>query len=419
MAPDTPKRASGATAAVSPESFPLQRREIVLIVAFWTFMGVLLAANRLFDPRGGRIQGTIELLPVTFAESYLWALLTPPIFWLGSRFSLDRGGDARLSRLLLFVGVGLVVAALHAWVMDVVRDAVLPTPPRRGPGGIGRGGGGGGGGGRGGGPVQWLFLRFAFYNNLFVYSAILAAGLARHYSLRFRARQAESARLQAEAAVLHAQLAEARLSALRMQLDPHFLFNTLHAISSLVERDPRGVRKMISRLSELLRHTLEGPAEQETTLQRELDLLRRYLEIMQIRFQGRLEVTTRVEPEVLDALVPSMILQPLVENAVKHGVSRLVDDVGRLEISARRDGGRIALAVRDNGPPEPAPASAGGGGGTGLTNTRARLEQLYGPDQRFELRPAEGGGMVAEVSLPYHTRADVRSAAAESTAYHG
>ena len=399
---------SPTATSAPPESFPLRRRELLLIVAFWTFMAVLLAANRLFDPRGGRIQGTLELLPVTFAESYLWALLTPAIFWLGSRFSLDRAED-RVGRLLLFVGVGLLVAALHAWVMDAVRDAVLPPPPlRRG----GRGGGGGPGGAR-----QWMFLRFAFLNNLFIYSAILAAGLARHYSLRYRARQEESVRLQAEAAELHAQLAEARLSALRMQLDPHFLFNTLNAISSLVERDPRGVRKMISRLSDLLRHSLEGPAEQETTLERELDLLRRYLDIMQVRFQGKLEIETRVAPEAMDALVPNMILQPLVENAVKHGVSRLVDGVGRIEIGARRDGDRVVLAVRDNGPPPGAPGAApddgerAGGGGTGLTNTRARLEQLYGPDQHFTLRPSDGGGMVAEVSLPYHTRADIRPAA--------
>jgi two-component system, LytTR family, sensor kinase len=248
-----------------------------------------------------------------------------------------------------------------------------------------------------------------------VYFAVVAAGFARDYFRRYQSRREEAARLQAQAAELHAQLAEARLAALRTQLDPHFLFNTLHAISSLVERDPRGVRRMIARLSELLRTSLEAGDEQEIPLEKEIAFLNRYLEIMQIRFQGRLEVDMRIDGSVVDALVPTMILQPLVENAVKHGVNK-VASTGRIEIRAFRDEtDRLVLRVRDNGPGLGADDESREGGGVGLANTRARLQQLYGTDQLLTLTPApDGGGFVAEVTLPYHTRADLRAGAVPS-----
>src|SRR5207253_9892207 len=145
-------------------------------------------------------------------------------------------------------------------------------------------------------------------------------GFAREYSRRFRAHEKAAAQMAAETAQLQTQLAEARLSALNAQLNPHFLFNTLNAVSSLVERDPRGVRRMIARLSELLRYTLEGGTEHEVVLSQEIAFLERYLEIMQIRFEGKLEVEIQIGDDARDALVPSLILQPLVENAAQHGV---------------------------------------------------------------------------------------------------
>jgi LytS/YehU family sensor histidine kinase len=241
---------------------------------------------------------------------------------------------------------------------------------------------------------------------MIVYAGIVAAGVAREYSLRYRARQDEATRLQAETAQLRAQLAEARLSALRSQIDPHFLFNTLNAVSALVERDPRGVRRMIARLSELLRHSLEGAGDAEITLRKEMEFVERYLEIMRIRFQGTLDVETEVDGEVLDALVPNLILQPLVENAVKHGVSRMKEG-GRIHIAAWRDDGHVRLCVRDNGP------GMNGGApreGVGVRNTRERLAQLYGGEQELALVPAEGGGVEARVSLPFHTAGDLRAA---------
>jgi len=216
---------------------------------------------------------------------------------------------------------------------------------------------------------------------------------------------------------------------LSAQLNPHFLFNTLHAVSSLVERDPRGVRRMIARLSELLRVTLEGTSEQEIALSRELELLQLYLDIMQVRFQGRLDVDIQVDADVMDALVPNFVLQPLVENAVMHGVSK-VEGAGRIELRARCVGGDVVITVRDNGPGlDPAIAPDGtarltangngappSGGGVGLSNTRARLEQLYGAEQHLSLRRAAEGGTVAEIVLPYHTAADLHAEAAPAIA---
>src|SRR5687768_5314108 len=283
-----------------------------------------------------------------------------------------------------------------------MRDALFDFPfrPRRGP------------------PITWRtgLVRLWFLDDLTQYLAVLAAGIARDIFARYRARHDETVRLTAEAARLQAQLAEARLA----QLNPHFLFNTLHAVSSLVERDPRGVRRMIARLSELLRVTLEGTNEQEITLARELELLQLYLDIMQVRFQGRLAVDQHVDDDVMDALVPNFVLQPLVENAVMHGVSK-VEGKGRIELRARRSGDDVVITVRDNGPgvdtAEPVRTeSTPGSGGVGLGNTRARLQQLYGADQRLSLYRAPEGGTVAEIVLPYHTAADLHAEAAPATA---
>ncbi|HEU4643896.1 MAG TPA: histidine kinase [Gemmatimonadaceae bacterium] len=405
------------TGASIAEEARLGWRELLLVFAFWTVFALLTVVNRLLDPRGlPPLTSAVVVLP--FVESYLWALLTPVIFWITSRFDPDRRQAAW--RALLFVLVAVAAALLVDVIVELLRSRWFPPSPRR----------------RGGGPFGvWTITRLRYLNDLMVAFAVLAAGVARDYFLRYRTRQAEAVRLQAEAARLEAQLAEARLAVLRSQLDPHFLFNTLHAVSALVERDPKGVRRMIARLSELLRSTLEGSAEQEIPLAREVDLLRRYLEIMQIRFQGRLETSIDLEPGAADALVPNLILQPIVENALKHGVGKS-EGTGRVEVRARRVGEDLVLSVRDSvtggvgaGAGASAGASAGAAGaeaggaavgsgdwgsgensaGVGLRNTRERLEQLYGRQQRFALR-REDGATVAEVVLPFHTRGDLRAA---------
>jgi signal transduction histidine kinase len=193
----------------------------------------------------------------------------------------------------------------------------------------------------------------------------------------------------------------ARLQALRYQLNPHFLFNTLNAVSTLiVERRNADAERMVARLSDFLRLTLDCESDVEVPLADELDFARRYLEIEQIRFGDRLTVDEDVEPAALSARVPPLLLQPLVENAVQHGIMPR-EDGGTLRIEARRVGEHLLLRIADDGPGPPAPVDASGG--VGLSNTRARLQSLYGDNHRFALERADGGGCVVRIEIPFHT----------------
>jgi two-component sensor histidine kinase len=366
--------------SVSRDELPLTRREVASIVAFWLAYAFLTLANRLFGVRGGspppRLRLTGGSVLVAVVEAACWALFTVVMLRLSARIATE--DTSRLRRLVILSAIGLAAAVVMTTVGHVLREALFPGRP-------GRGSGAGAGAGGGGGPPLW----FSFVNSLVLYAGILAAGIARAYSYRYRAREQQAVRLEA-------QLAGAQLDALRRQLDPHFLFNTLNLISSLVERDPRGVRRMIARLSELLRFSLEGASTPEITLRQELELLERYLDIMRMRFEGRLDIVTQIDERALDTLVPSLVLQPLVENAFKHGVERLAGR-GRIEIEATVEGPTTVLRVRDNGP-DLRPAT-GDHRGVGLANTVARLEQLYGPGERLTLRAAPGGGTEVTVRV--------------------
>ncbi len=190
-----------------------------------------------------------------------------------------------------------------------------------------------------------------------------------------------------------------------MQLQPHFLFNTLHAISTLMHRDVEAADRMLARLSDLLRLTVDKIGVHEVSLKEELEFLRSYLQIEQTRFQDRLTVRFDIEPETLDARVPNLILQPLVENAIRHGVVPRTSP-GRIEVTARRWDGDLHLTVRDDGPGIPGgpPGSEGAGrNGLGLANVRARLTRRYGSAGRLELRNHPEGGLVVSVTFPYDT----------------
>ena len=162
---------------------------------------------------------------------------------------------------------------------------------------------------------------------------------------------------------------------------------------------------MIARLSELLRHTIESRGSDEVPLRDELDFLRRYIEIMEVRFQGRLRVETNVDAGVLDALVPNLILQPILENALEHGAARSMTE-GRVEIAAHRSGDDLVLMVRDNGP---GLADDPNQSGVGLRNTRERLEQLYGGAASLSMQSADGSGVIAQITLPFHTTRDLKT----------
>ena len=352
-----------------------------IIIAFWGVIALLDIAEGAFDPggdNGGLRPG--EALH-TFLENAAWAILTPGIFWLSRRFSLEHRDWLR--HLLLHVFVAVMVAAGIDLIKGTLWDALVTGNTR---------------------PISLLYVlnSFRFVDEFLLYLVVLAACFARGYFLRYQERQQEAVALRAHAAQLQAHLAEARFQALRMQINPHFLFNTLHTISTYLERDPRGVRRMIARLSDLLRYTLEMGNLKEVPLRQEMSFVDGYLDIQAIRFQDSLEVHLDTEPDVMEALVPNLILQPLVENAIKHGVSS-VETGGRIELRAWREGEHLHLSVGDNGPGLAAPAEDG----VGLRNTRDRLESLYGDKQSLVLEPAEGGGLVAHITLPYHTGADL------------
>jgi len=223
------------------------------------------------------------------------------------------------------------------------------------------------------------------------------------YYGRYRERELEAAELQRE-------LVEARLEALRMQLNPHFLFNTLHAISAMIHENPETADRMIARLSELLRLTLDGSKAQEVPLSQELEFLDRYLEIEQARFSDRLKIEKLVQPEVLTALVPYLILQPLVENAIRHGIEPR-EELGQISIRASHNNGMLQLCVSDNGPGLSENQPAAWREGIGLSNTRSRLRHLHGENGRLELASAPGGGLEARIELPFRTanQADLKA----------
>jgi two-component system, LytTR family, sensor kinase len=311
-------------------------------------------------------------LTYPFIENWLWALGTPFVLAFARRFPIDR--ERWLRHTALAAAVSLLVPLPYVVLRRVLKRAVadalglqldweLEGPPFR--------------------------LVTTYLVSLLLFWEQLAVGHGLRYYRESRDRALRAARLEA-------QLARAQLQVLRLQLQPHFLFNTLHAISALLHRDPEAADRMIALLSDLLRLSLEDAGAAEVALRRELEFVDRYLEIEKARFAERLDVSLRVQPEALDALVPAFLLQPLVENAVQHGAAR-AGGRGTLGIGARRCDGRVELSVWDNGPGFAGDRS----GGIGLHNTRARLVQLYGGDHAFEIRPAEAGGVEVRLSLPY------------------
>jgi LytS/YehU family sensor histidine kinase len=241
-----------------------------------------------------------------------------------------------------------------------------------------------------------LVFRFVYFNLdrwLLIYWLILLIVHAFSYYNSYR-------KGELKASQLHTQLVQSQLEALKMQVQPHFLFNTLHSISALLSKDTEGARKMITRLGDFLRLTLENSGSMEVTLQQELEFLNGYLEIERIRFQDRLTTDIRVDPEVLDVRVPNLILQPIVENAMRHAIGN--SKSGRVEVSAAPRNGVVRIEVKDNGPGIDAEKllESRRGKGLGLANTQARLAGLYGEAARFEISNNPTGGLVVALEIP-------------------
>jgi two-component system LytT family sensor kinase len=323
--------------------------------------------------------------PLTIQEAFLsglatwypWAILAPMIDALWRRFPFEGPGWRRSIVIhLCATPVFGVCWALFRWAASFF-PAVDPMP------------------------LYFTWTLVAHFQIWFLsYWVIVAVRQAVYNYSRFREREVRTS-------VLEAKLAQAQLEMLKMQLHPHFLFNTLHAISTLIHKDPDAADEMVAQLSDLLRMTLATIGIQEVTLQQELEFLARYLEIQKTRFQDRLEVLLDIPAETLDVRVPNQVLQPIVENAIRHGIDARSGQ-GLIEIRARATDHMLELTVRDDGPglraevkldvqQDNAPRE---GRGIGLANTRARLRELYGPASTLHLGNHPDGGAIVTLSLP-------------------
>jgi two-component sensor histidine kinase len=343
----------------------------------WSFIGwsagaVFVVAQRALFRYSMHQSPGVDNLGHTLASMWLWAAFTPPIFALADALPITRANWKR--RVPLHFLLGLASALADTLLSNGLIAPVLGWPHRS----------------------YLTYLSSELFICTFSYGLLVAI------------RQAMNAyRLAAErrlrASELETELARAHLRALQMQLRPHFLFNALHTVAALVRAgESRTAVRTLSELGEFLRWVLEQDDAQLVPLRRELDLLDRYLRIEQIRFQDRLTTQVDVEPRALEALVPTLILQPLVENAVHHGLAS-ASRPGRIDVTVHVDAPMLCIEVRDSG----AGLSPSGREGVGLGNTRARLERLYGSDHLFELRPSREGGAVAQLRIPY--RPAVRS----------
>ena len=311
-----------------------------------------------------------------FLYSYLWVLGSVLILWLAERFPVEGRLWRRNVPLHLLFATAFVFAisgVFHLiYYFLFLRTAESHYALTK--------------------TFQWIIYNSS--ENYGIYGLLLLLNQVFRYYRRFREGELRSSRLQT-------QLTRAQLEALKMQLHPHFLFNTLHSISALLHRDPDAADRMIARLGDFLRLTLENSGAQQVSLQKELEFLTCYLEIERVRFQDRLTTSVEVDTAALDAPVPNLILQPIVENALRHGIAQ-TRGPGRVEISAKRENGALRIRVRDNGPGLATITRPDDGlkEGLGLSNTRARLEQLYGAAHRFELENAPGGGLIVTLEIP-------------------
>ena len=238
----------------------------------------------------------------------------------------------------------------------------------------------------------WFVRRF--HGNLFYYLTFVVISHAMEYYRRFRERETKASELEG-------RLAQAQLQALKAQLQPHFLFNTLHTIAELVHEDPESADRMITRLSDLLRMTLDQGTAHEVTLKQEIDFLERYIEIESARLGDRLKIEIEIAPDTSSAQVPTLILQPLVENAIRHGIAPFASP-GRITVRSQRENGFLRLEVRDSGPGT-ASKSPVARSGIGLANIQSRLDQLYGSRHTFEVLNGGQEGFTVNITLPFQT----------------
>lgn len=355
----------------------------VFVLIAWTLVGLSFTLNYYFF--AGHYVAIFKQQPTIVGMLvwelpywFLWAALAPLIFKITRRYPFDRKQWFRNS--IIHIAACLLLSFVHraiylvlGWLLHVAVYQQFSSIPE-------------------------LYQSDIFFNlptGFMSYGTFMLISHVVDYYRRYQKEELRASRLKTE-------LAQAQLEALKMQIHPHFLFNTLNSISALLDEDVEAADKMLTRLGDFLRLTLENSGAQQVTLQEELEFLRCYLEIERVRFHDRLTVSIEIDPQTLDARVPNLILQPIVENAIRHGIVARAA-AGRIEIRSGLSNNMLRLQVKDNGPGLSSTQDSSGKlrGGFGLANTRARLEQLYGAAHRLEMSDAVEGGLLVALEIPF------------------
>ena len=348
-----------------------------LFVGFFVVVGFFLGLNnKIYFDYIEKKATLIELMWPELIEWTIWGIFCPFIIVLAQKYPKNSSGW--FSKVKFHFFAGILISLLHSAIYSYLRYTIEVLLEEK---------------------FIWSFSKnfmnrlYYVYVPLMMYCSIVGITYAVNYYKQFRLEALKAAEVQQK-------LAQAELLALKKQLHPHFLFNTLHAISSLMHKDIDAADKMIARLSHLLRATLENTGIQEVTLKQEMEILKIYLEIEQIRFQDRLEVSIQVDPAIYDKKVPNLILQPIVENAIRYGVAQFIKQ-GKITVVANQVNGHIELKVLDNGKGMPSTHEADIKKGIGLTNTRMRLQQLYGEKGQLILNNiGQNQGLEVKILIP-------------------
>ena len=354
------------------------------IIAVWAILGIIYAGTIYFETEAENMgHSPWRMLSWGILMWLVWAPLTPAIVWLARKFSLI--DEAWKRNVFIHLPAFLLISTFHSAAATAITLSINPfdsmgdSPSKFWPSFLGRAQG-------------------SFRSDVLVYGAIVGVFYALDYYAKYRERELVTSRLEA-------QLAQAQLDSLRMQLHPHFLFNTLNGIVGLVrDNKNQAAVSMLVGLGDLLRHTLEHSSKHEVELREEVSFIKLYLSIQQMRFSDRLQVELDIDPASVKAMVPNLILQPLAENAVRHGIGRSTAP-GVVGIRSKVEDDRLRLTVYDNGAGLPANWKLNGNTGIGLANTAARLQQLYDEEHSFDIRNRDVAGVEVSIVIPFRRQA--------------
>lgn len=360
----------------------------LVCLGVWLFIALAMDLSLYAYNKSFSFPVTPYALGVPLINSLVWGVLTPIVIRVTLRYPIEKVNVT--SRTLGYMLSGVVLTIVHVIIRGLIFPVRNPVTHQTSP------------------------LCFSLFKNLFladvvedifeIYVPIVVVGLSISYYRRLKNKELRASELAAE-------LARAQLQALKNQLQPHFLFNAMHSISELMFEDVKAADKMMTRLSDFLRMTLDNEAAQETSLCTELELVDGYLQIERIRLGDRLTVDEEIDPTTLDARVPHLLLQPIVENAIRHGISHRLRD-GTIHITSRHDGTFLYLTVSDNGTGLSTTTTDGYRDGVGLTTTRKRLRALYGDDQELDIRnmlSTSGVEVCMKIPLSYDQVGDASS----------